>query len=308
MLAIANIILPIFALIFLGFGFRRLNIFGAAASTELNRFVVYFALPALMVDAILKTPWATFNQPHFFFAFQIGVILIFFAVLIWRWRKTRDLYRATIECTTASYGNTGFIGLPFCALTFGADNLAPAIIAAILTVSANFALSIIFIEAGAQKNQGPLRSIRNVSLALIKNPLVISPIIAIALRLADCPIPEFIGVAIKLLADAASPCALVSIGFFLGMKTTSSDHGSTMAMVIIKLFVHPAIAWFLAYHVFHMPPLWAKSAVLLSAMPVGTGPFMLAELYQKGGDIASRTILLSTFGSIISLSIWLAIL
>ena len=57
-----------------------------------------------------------------------------------------------------------------------------------------------------------------------------------------------------------------------------------------------------------MPPLWAKSAVILSALPTGTGPFMLAELYGKGGGIASRTSFLSTVLGIVTLSICLTIL
>lgn len=82
----------------------------------------------------------------------------------------------------------------------------------------------------------------------------------------------------------------------------------SLSVVALKLLVQPLIAWVLAFHVFDMPPLWAKSAVLLSALPTGTGPFMLAELYRKGSSIASKTILLSTFGGVVTLSFWLALL
>ena len=169
MLAIVNIILPVFALIFAGYALRRLNILSINACTELNRFVVYLALPALMIDVMLGSPWQAFYQPGFLLAFELAVASIFVAVLAWRWLRTRNLAEATIECTAASYANTGYIGLPLCALTFGQDNLVPAMVGAILTVSLNFAVSIVLIEISTQAERNVWRSIGNVLRSLLKN-------------------------------------------------------------------------------------------------------------------------------------------
>ena len=153
MLAIANIVLPVFALIIAGYVLRRRNVLSTNACTELNRFVVYLALPALMIDVMVNSTWSELYQPEFFYAFELGVFIIFFAVLAFHWLKTKNLTSATIDATSASYANTGYIGLPLCALTFGADKLGPAMVAAILTVSANFAVSIVFIEASSQSGK-----------------------------------------------------------------------------------------------------------------------------------------------------------
>jgi malonate transporter and related proteins len=308
MVDIANIILPVFALIFAGYALRRLNILSVAACTELNRFVVYLALPALMIDVMISSPWSTFYQPGFLLAFELAVAVIFVVVLAWRWIQMRNLAEATIDCTAASYANTGYIGLPLCALTFGQENLAPAMVAAVLTVSANFAVSIILIETSTQANKNVLRSIRSILGSLFRNPLILAPIFAILISVSGIHLPQGVAQSIKLLGGAASPCALVAIGLFLALKQEKANVPLSAGLVLIKLLVQPILAWYLAFHVFEMPLLWAKSVVLLSALPTGTGPFMLAELYRKGGGIASRTILLSTFGSVVTLSVWLALL
>jgi len=308
MFDIANIILPVFALIFAGYALRRLNILSVAACTELNRFVVYLALPALMIDVMISSPWSTFYQPGFLLAFELAVAGIFVTVLTWRWFQTRNLAEATIECTAASYANTGYIGLPLCALTFGQENLAPAMVAAVLTVSANFAASIVLIETSAQADKNILRSMLNVLRSLFKNPLILAPIFAIVISASGIQLPQGMAQSIKLLGGAASPCALVAIGLFLALKQEKANVPLSLSLVLLKLIAQPILTWYLAFHVFDMPPLWAKSAVLLSALPTGTGPFMLAELYRRGGGIASRTILLSTFGSVVTLSVWLALL
>ncbi len=54
-----------------------------------------------------------------------------------------------------------------------------------------------------------------------------------------------------------------------------------------------------------MPAPLAEMAVLLAALPTGTGPFMLAEFYRREACISARTILLSTVGSLVSLTVLL---
>ena len=308
MLAIANIVLPIFALIIAGYFLRRKNILSVNACTELNRYVVWLALPALMIDVMINSSWSELYQPEFFYAFELGVFIIFFGVLAFHWLKTKNLVNATVDATSASYANTGFIGLPLCALTFGADKLGPAMIAAILTVSANFAVSIIFIEASSQSGKSLWITLRNVAVSLCKNPLIVAPVIAGILCASGVQLPYGAAQSIKLLGASASPCALVATGLFLAQRQESTSPVIAIELVVFKLVIQPLIVWYLAFQVFTMPPLWAKSAVILSALPTGTGPCMLAELYGKGGGIASRTIFLSTVLGIVTLSICLTIL
>ncbi len=308
MLAIVNIVLPVFALIVAGYVLRRREILGQNACTELNRFVVYLALPALMIDVMVNSSWKELYQPAFFAAFELAVFIIFFAVLAFHCFRTKNLTSATIDATSASYANTGYIGLPLCALTFGADRLGPAMVAAILTVSANFAVSIVFIEAGSQSGQSVVTTLKNVGLSLCKNPLIAAPVVAGLFCATGLSLPHGVAQSIKLLGGAASPCALVATGLFLAQRQESASSAVAIELVMLKLVVQPLIAWYFAFHVFDMPPLWARSAVILSALPTGTGPFMLAELYGKGGGIASRTIFLTTVFGVVTLSVWLMIL
>lgn len=308
MLAIANIVLPIFALIIAGYFLRRKNILSINACTELNRYVVWLALPALMIDVMINSSWSELYQPEFFYAFELGVFIVFFGVLVFHWLKTKNLASATVDATSASYANTGFIGLPLCALTFGADKLGPAMIAAILTVSTNFAVSIIFIEASSQSGKSIWMTLRNVAVSLCRNPLIVAPVIAGILCASGVQLPYGAAQSIRLLGASASPCALVATGLFLAQRQESTSPVIAIELVVFKLIIQPLIVWYLAFHVFCMPPLWAKSAVILSALPTGTGPFMLAELYGKGGGIASRTIFLSTVLGIVTLSVCLTVL
>ena len=48
--------------------------------------------------------------------------------------------------------------------------------------------------------------------------------------------------------------------------------------------------------------------VILSALPTGTGAFMLADVYKRDHEVTSTTILVSTVASAITLSICLVTL
>jgi predicted permease len=71
------------------------------------------------------------------------------------------------------------------------------------------------------------------------------------------------------------------------------------------LLLQPALTWWLAARVFALSPMLVEMSVVLAALPTGTGPFMLAEFYRREAHITSRTILLSTLGSLVTLSLLL---
>ena len=72
-----------------------------------------------------------------------------------------------------------------------------------------------------------------------------------------------------------------------------------------KLFIQPLIAWVIADPILNLPNLWVKAIVILSALPTGTGPFMLAQYYKADGSVISRVVLITTVGSLLTLSLFL---
>jgi predicted permease len=113
---------------------------------------------------------------------------------------------------------------------------------------------------------------------------------------------------LKLLGGAASPGALVALGLFLGEKAGVRNGKTASALVALKLVAQPLLTWWLAFHVFALPPLWAKTAVILSALPTGTGPFMLAEFYRREAAVTSSAILISTLISLVTVTLCLAVM
>jgi len=303
-----SIILPVFGLVFAGFACRKLDKLGPAAASELNRFVVYLALPALLFDTMAKTPLAMLDQPAFIAVFGIGSAVVFALTLGVRLMQSRSLADASIDGLNAAYPNTGFVGLPLCLLAFGKESLAPAVIATIMTVCVLFGVAIVLIELGLQTQRHIGATVWRVAKSLCKNPLLIAPVAGALFNASGLVVPQGGEALIKLLGGAASPCALVALGLFLGGKSEAHNLRTTGVLVALKLIAQPLLTWWLAVHVFKLPGLWAKTAVILSALPTGTGPFMLAEFYRRDGSVTSSTILFSTVLSLVTVTLCLAVM
>jgi malonate transporter and related proteins len=302
------VVLPIFALVFAGWITRRIGVLGPHATGEINRFVVYLALPALLFDITAHARWAEIWQPGFMAAFATSAFAIFGLTVLLRHRQARPLPDAAIDGLNAGYANTGFMGFPLVVVAVGRDALAPTLIATILTVCVLFAVSIVLIEVGLQTERHRTRLALKVGRSLLRNPLLVAPVLGALVPASGLAVPDSAEVFLKLLGGAASPCALVALGLFLAEPRPRQGGRATTALLVgFKLLLHPVLTFVLVTLVFPLPSILAHTAVLLSALPTGTGPFMLAEFYRREADATASAILVSTVLSLFSVSAYLAL-
>ena len=303
MLYVFNVVLPVFALILIGYVCGRAGKLGENASIELNRFVVWLALPAQLFNFAASSGWQTLWQPGFITAFFLSCLIVFVLVLVATYWKSKDLAAASFNGLSASYSNTGYMGIPLCALALGQDGLAPAIISTFI-VFVMFALATVFIEVGILSNKKHHEIVLSVVKSLCTNPLLIAPVAGLLWSSTDLVLYDPLAQVIAFLAAAATPCALVSIGLFLIQKEKSASQ-QAWGISIAKLIIQPLVAWLIAGPILGLSDLWVSAVVILAALPTGTGPFMLAQYYNADGRIISRVVLLTTVGSLLTLSLFL---
>ena len=307
MQAVLNAALPLFGLILTGYLCGRFGMFSRVATNILNRFAVYLALPALMFLTMSRMEPGQDGQAGFALAFGGGIAATFALGFVLSRLRGRRVAQASIEGLDASYGNVGFMGIPLCLLVFGPDGLPAAVVASLFTACALFLFAVALIEAELRGGgSGFGRAAGRISLSLLRNPLFLAPLAGLAVALAGFPLPAPIERFSELLG-AASPCALVCIGLFLAQEgVAASDAPAIGGLVGLKLLFQPAVTAFLAIQVFAVPPAWAYPAVLLSALPIGSGPFTIAKLYGLKTGVTSGAILLSHLLSVVTVSLLVA--
>src|ERR1700759_2764993 len=218
MLAALSVVCPVFALIAAGYGCGKFGLLGPTASSELNRLVVYLALPALLFQVMAEADWPALWQPGFVASFAIGALLIFGGTLVYRVAAGHHLTDASICGLNAGCANVGYFGFLLCELVFGRQSLALATIAPILTVSVLFAIAIVLVEIGLQAERRTKHLVVKVAKALIRSPLLVAPALGALWSTFHTPLPEVAKVVLHMMGQAASPCALVSLGLFLAAQ------------------------------------------------------------------------------------------
>lgn len=305
MISTLLIIFPIFALIFAGWVLRRAGWVGDNSMTELNKFVVFLALPALLFDIVANSVWQQLWKPDFIFAFLLATAIIFIFTVTTQWKRGRPIADASIDALNSSYANTGFMGFPLLLAVAGSESQTYALSATIITVCLLFAISIVLVEIGCNHAKNSKQIVITVLKRVSTNPIIIAPILAAIVPVFDLHLPSFINSSLKLLGGSAAPCALVTIGLFLGGRenTRSFINKSSLIFVFTKLVVHPALVFIIVSSLVVLPASALLCVILLSALPTGTGPFMVAEFYKRECSLTSDVILFSTVLSPITLTV-----
>ena len=109
---------------------------------------------------------------------------------------------------------------------------------------------------------------------------------------------------LEMVGNAASPTALIGIGLLLAQRSLwqAMANRFVLALSFLKLVIHPLVTAVIALPILHMPRALALTAILIAAMPVGTGPFMMTGLYARDGAVTSGTILVSTVMSVFTIT------
>lgn len=189
------------------------------------------------------------------------------------------------------------MGIPLCLALLGPASLAPAIITTLLTACVLFGVAIALIEFDQHRDRHWSATLLKVARALLRNPLLAAPCWA--------------GLCGRRHHAASRAGQLCGAAGRLGQPLRAGDHRPVPGAIAARrrprhggahggrqAAAAPAVTAVLAFAVFDMPPLWAWCAVLMAALPIGTGPFMLAQLYGRDARPSSRAILLSTVLSV----------
>lgn len=310
MLAIFVTILPVFLMILAGYGARRLSVLPEGSGMLLTRFVTWIPLPALMFHIVATTDWHSVWDSDFVIV-SLGSSLIAFAIgMFLGHMRGLDGADIAVDGLNASYSNVAYIGLPLFLLVLGPQSAPFVIIAATLMLMMLFACAVILIELGHHRNQGPLHAMRKAALGVLRNPVMVAPLLGFIWWMTGLELPSPIERFTAMLGGAASPAALVAIGLFLAERPLMDAirNASVLKLTGAKLILHPLITAMIAFPLLRMAPFPGALAVAIAALPTGTGPFMVANFYARDGKVTSGTVLVTTLLSTLTLTVILTFL
>jgi len=302
---IAELILPVFAVIVSGWIAGYSGYLSRSTADALIHFAYNIAMPALLIVTIAQEPGRALINWRFLAAFGGGSLLCFFAVFgAMSIGASRSVASRTMYGMAASMTNTGFVALPILQAIYGERAVLPAAIATVFVAVVMFPLAVILLEVRPRDGQGsravPMLTVKHVVL----NPLVISTVVGMLLSVLGLRMPAPFTAYFGILAGALTPCALFAIGLGLSLEGLRANVKQASLLSVVKLVVMPLIVCGLCA-LLRLEPLYTIAAVICAAVPTAKTVYILAGEYQCEEMMVASTISMTTVGSLASLVIWI---
>ena len=309
MLEAFKIVLPLFALVALGYGIARTRFWTDAATGTLSKFVFYFALPALLFRTMSRQTFPEEFDLDIIVSYFGGAAIVFaIAMVLGRAVFRLGVSEMAILGMGGTYGNSVLLGIPLVFLTYGDAGILPLSLIIVFNALIIIPSATYFLELGRSGGTGLARLFWGPLKGLIRNPIIMAVLFGTLYGQVAGPLPGPVDQFLKTLGNAAPAVALFALGASLAVYEVRSEMGRTSTMILLKIAVHPLLVWLLAFHVFTMDPVWAAVAVINAAMPVGANVFLLARQYGVAVGPAASAVIISTALCAVTVSILIGFL
>lgn len=309
MLAILNVVIPVFAVMALGYIAVRFRLFPSDGVRGLVLFVNNFATPCLLFHAMATSDFgSTFNW-GVIIPFYVGALTAFVlgCIISVRFFGNRP-GESVASGFSAMFTNTVLIGIPIVQRAYGQPALATAFSIIAFHASVLITVGMLTMEL-VRRDGAPLHKALWVAfLRIVSNPLLWGIALGAAFNLSGMKLIEPAEAFVNMMAAAVTPAALFGLGGALNDYKLSESWRQSLAMSLLKLILQPTIAWVLMVPILHVDHQFVRYGVLLAAMPSGINAYVFATYYNRAVNVATNTILISTVGSVLTVTVWLYLL
>lgn len=270
-------LLPVFAIIALGYAFHRLGFPGQGFWVPAERLTYFVLFPALLVNNLAQAEFGELAAGPMALAIGAAFTVLSLGLLAARRLLPVDGPGFTSVCQGAVRMNT-YVGLAGAVALGGARGLTLAAVAIAVIVPVVNLFSVSVLCRYANDRPAPLG---RVARELVRNPLLLGCAVGLGLNGLGWGVPLGGGAVLALLGRAALTLGLLAAGAGLQLRSIGSRGGTLLVTAGLKLVLLPMLTA-LGCGLLGVHGLPATIAVLFSALPGAPSSYILAR--QMGGD------------------------
>ena len=299
-----NATLPIFLLIILGKVLKTTKIISDEFTKTADRYVFRIALPALLFsDLTENNVGSAFDGKYVLFCFSVTIFSI---AVLWglteKFMKNEEQKGAFIQGSYRS--SAAILGLAFINNMYDSVGMAPLMIIGCGPFYNIFAVIILTLKGD---NGGKKPNMKENFINVMKNPILLSILIALPFALLNLHFPSFVNKAIGSVANTATPLALISIGASFEGKKALKKMKPTLLASFIKLILLASLFLPLAVFFGYRNQELMALLVMLGS-PTTVSSYIMAKNTGNDGILTSSIIVLTTLLSSLTLTLWIFVL
>ncbi len=295
-----NAVLPIFAVVAVGFAYGRKGVVSTELAMQLNRFVFYFALPVLLFRRLAGVSIEQFKWGYVFTYLLAELTLYAIGYALARYVFKLGRLESLLMGMAAGFVNHVMFVLPIAEQLLGAQSLVAIVGIITLDSVILFAGMIMVLETLAGK--GETKSLLKMIPVFATNPQLIGIGLGVLAMVAGFEISGGLDLFTQFVGNAAAPSSLFALGIILASQKFANFVPAAV-FSILKLVIMPLVVWIFLMILVKADPGWAMPALLVAAGPAGLMPFVLALQYKVPVSNIAYIVLISTIGSVASITL-----
>ncbi len=294
-----NIVMPLVLMMATGMLIRRVGLVSEDAFRVINRIVFYIGIPSLVFHGVVTDP----TPARWEYALWVaGSVLVAFALsMLLAHVLTKDPSKRGTLAQAAYRSNDGIFGLAVATALLGEGNTGTMAFTLVISASLFGVTGVLCYEL----NRGGKVNIGKVLLNTLKNPVLISAILAFIVRFSGIKLPVVIEKPIEYFKNMCTPLGFLVLGGVLSFRSLKEDWKLVTVISAVKLVAFPAAVCTLAYFVGGLRGPELVSLFIVFSAPTAMSCLPMAS--ELGGDVklSGELIAVTTVLSLLTVFLYL---
>lgn len=295
--------LPVFAMVFIGLGLRRLGWIDTHFINTASALVFRATLPTLVFLSIVRADLNTTLNPALLVFFLTATLASFLLCWLWAIRAAPSTDRG-VYVQGAFRGNCAIVGLALAESLYGDFGLsAGGLLLGVVIISYN-ALSVIVLTTYQPEQTA---SWGRVIGDIRRNPLILAVVFAVPFAWSELKLPGWLMTSGDYLASLTLPLALMCIGGTLSLSAMRTDRKLAISASVMKMVTIPVVCTLAAWLAgFEGPELGLM--FLFFASPTAAASFVMVKALGGNDRLAANIIALTTLMASVTVTAGLFVL
>ncbi len=297
----AQLLIPDFSLILCGYLVCRYTALNRSVWQQVESLVYFMLFPVLLFQSIVKSPLDLGAASSFVgagLALAALSVALAYSLPYWPWLGKHIAPHDHAASAQVGFRFNSFIGLALVDRLAGSQGQSLIALLIGLCVPLYNVAAVWPMARHAQ---------RGLARELARNPLVIATVSGLAANLAGLHIPLWLEPTVTRIGAASLAMGLMAAGAGLQLGHLASAKFLAVAVLTLKHFVLPLVAWGLAL-AFGLTPVQSTVLLAFSALPTASSCYVLAARMGYNGAYVAALVTLSTLLAMLSLPFALGVL
>ena len=315
-----NAVMPIVAMVAVGYFLKKLNIITSVGAKEMNKLVFKLFLPVLLFLNVYNIESVSGIKFGYILFVCIVVVLIFFLAVFTVGFITNDPRKKGAWVQASFRSNYALIGIPLATSIYGVTGSALATLLSAFTIPLFNVLAVIALSIYSDEKKKT--DVKKIIFDILTNPLIDAIALGVAVllvralfvdvgvdfRISTCEPLKWLYSAISQISKVATPLALIVLGANFEFSAIPTMKKEIISAVSVRCVISPIIGLALAFLVggFSGAEFAAFVSVFGTSVAVSTVP--MAQEMDSDAELAGQLVVWTTVISAITLFIFIYLL